>query len=293
MWESTVTLSRRDLVRAVVVAACMGCAPRFALAGDGTYHDNMLAKLMFGSDATASKCQPFKLLCAASYLCIDQFNGDGQRFLDTLRAGDVPGLPGSVDEIDYSAGSADHRMFTHRGWDYVHQSSKVKDWATRWEIRKDILRSTVAKVFDLRDSFLFIDLGYRDPLEPLCECIYLIHIVGDHLEKKAYLLPATILPLAIANPMDSGKESDILTRLQTVGAGLFKEGRSSSGFKAGLDSHALCLRRLVGSEGGVNDEQKKAEYKEACTELEDYLCAQMPTLFKQVDCVKEAFFNTL
>ena len=82
-----------------------------------------------------------KALEAASYLTIDQYNGNGNNDLLMLNEYGVKSLPSSINEIDYSAG-AYHRRATHRGWDAestgVYNTSDRNRWYSVFFLRNSL-----------------------------------------------------------------------------------------------------------------------------------------------------------
>ena len=77
-----------------------------ALAHDRTEHNEELEYVLFRdrhySDSHPTTGSIVKRLEDASYLAIDQYNGDGTTELNNLIADKIPGIPASVSEFDFT-----------------------------------------------------------------------------------------------------------------------------------------------------------------------------------------------
>ena len=90
----------------------------------GKEHDNIMYKMLFGTANSYKKDDRVKILEDASYLAIDQFNGQGQDKLDFLREEKhIDNMPSDISEIDFNYNSQ-HRSYTHRGWDHTYTKSE-------------------------------------------------------------------------------------------------------------------------------------------------------------------------
>ena len=134
-----------------------------AYAHDAAEHNLHLESVLFGPVNAVNAMSPeaqnaLKALEYASYLAIDQYNGDGTIELTFLKSTyHVPGLPANIKAIDFR-GNEYHRKFTHYGWDHQYYDDRAN-----WAVRKDILLATTEKVFDFQTisgKILWHDFGY-------------------------------------------------------------------------------------------------------------------------------------
>lgn len=127
-------------------------------------HDRIFETVMFCYYRTVSNEQ-ISLLEDASYLCLDQFNGNGQRQLDHLKKAKIKHIPSSISKFDFKDNSH-HRWYTHRGWNHSYIDDRAK-----WPIRKEILKNTIKEIFPN---------GTEAQVDSLSSLVYYIHILGDH-----------------------------------------------------------------------------------------------------------------
>lgn len=116
-----------------------------AMAHDRTAHDEELEYVLFRdrhyADTHPNTGKIIKRIEDASYLAIDQYNGNGASELSNLAADKIPGTPSSIAEFDFTANYS-HRQFTHRGWNLPY------DEKAHWPVRQNILKNTIrAKLF--------------------------------------------------------------------------------------------------------------------------------------------------
>ena len=251
-----------------------------------TGHDKLTELILFGDDhySTGKDVkikERIEALKYASYLCLDQFNHQGDTELQKLKEFGVANLPGSISDIDFKDNS-EHREYTHRGWDYNY----VKDEA-HWGIRKRILIETVNKVFDFgftSGSHFGID-HYDKRCESFAAVVYYIHVLQDHLEKKEF--KPLIMPIARAN--DSEAIIDELLKHFQV---LFADQASSRVYLT-MVSDIITVQEqaktLVGSVGGLNTEEKLEEYYTCCENLRDVLKDGLHILLHRCDWFEKAF----
>lgn len=174
---------KRKLIAIIGVIIFLLQATPLAYAHNRTEHDKQLEKVLFGRDNYHAS-QPKKeqdaieaLKCAV-YLCIDQFNNSGEQELKTLKDYKVPNLPKKVADINFF-GNYTHRKYTHLGWVPVMTPTEGN-----WSTRKEILLSTVNKVFDFgwTSGFSFLgitSLDYSEQCDAMAALLYYIHILGD------------------------------------------------------------------------------------------------------------------
>lgn len=280
------------MVFLIVIQMLIPCSVSFAF--DADEHDSYMSQVLFGDEAFAdsksTKIQNYvKMFEYASYLSIDQFNGNGQDKLTFLKKQKVKGLP-KLSEIDFTSNST-HRSYTHRGWNftYVVQKGQKTDKAN-WSARKNILRSTANCVFDF-GFFNELFGKYCDKNDAFCELIYYVHILGDHLEADKYTVEDLIIPCARANYSESNP--DIFGDLSAAFTVLFSDQKDSltySSLTSEMDTLAEKARTLAGTTGGINTDEKFEEYHQYEEDLMDLLIAYVPLLLKEEDFFSEVFY---
>ena len=253
-------------------------------------HDEDIEYVLFG-DRNYNNTHPgyrnkIQAIEDATYLCVDQYNGNGKKELENLQKEKIPHIPKSIDEFDFKSNFA-HRKYTHRGWNVIY------DTESHWDIRRRILSNTVDKmlfsevksVFDILPWNSEAEL-YREQCEAFCELLYYIHIIGDHIEAEKYTALAYVDPLTELNDRDNpGIIPDLISCLET----LFKSQKNTYTYKELKQELELLMDRsdkLVSSTGGVNTDEKFAEYHQCSEELLEVLAAYIPSLLQ-----KEEFFS--
>lgn len=318
-------LTRRRAVAALAAAAALAASARAlpgarpALGFAAKEHDRILEQVFFGKGQSAplARKERFNLICDASYLCLDQFNNQasrkGETALSDLRQAGVGGLPESIDDIDYTAGGSNHRMYTHRGFDFNYKSCPGGDKAN-FQTRREILLQTTSRVLGLSAS------GSR--CKAFARLVYCTHLLGDHLEAeqlKDTVLPAVIMPLKRANPSSSDAESDLFMKYGECARALFsspshagndsqeneaagedaaaEEGDGSVGtgwrcqeFSRALDELGEKARKLVAAEGGLGNPENYAGYHACAEELRDKLYECVPDMLKSKRYFRRAFW---
>ena len=241
----------------------------------------------------------------AAYLCIDQFNGHGEKELNNLNNNEkIPGIVQSIDEIDFP-GNSTHRYYTHRGWNITYTDKEDK---AHWPKRKEILFKTVeTKLFSRDKPNTFVQklsklfYGENDntkQCESFCVLLYYIHILGDHIEageknasggekslKEKTNSLSHIAPLAHTNDRDN---PGIIPDLIKYCAILFQDQSNTTRYQSlMLDLQELSdeSEMIYESTGGVNTEEKFEKYNKCATELLDKLSEHVSELLKN-----EAFF---
>lgn len=248
-----------------------------AYAHDAAEHNLHLESVLFGPVNAVNAMSPeaqnaLKALEYASYLAIDQYNGNGTTELTFLRSTyHVPGLPTNIDAIDFR-GNEYHRKFTHYGWDHQYYDDRAN-----WAVRKDILLATTEKVFDFQTisgKILWHDFGYAQKCNSFAALVYYVHVLGDHEGRKSY---KNIAMMQLAQPHPD-QSPDIYSELKYHLQILFADQISTHKYKAfmeELDTQAEEARRLAASNGGINSDEKFAVYKgqvdALLTLLQDYV----------------------
>lgn len=279
------TMKRRFIASLLTVALTLMSACN-AYAYERKEHDRIMDEVLFGNPSY-SKTLPsgkhpamsLEVLKCASYLCIDQFQGNGADELNKLEQYGVDDLPKKIEDIDFSSNSK-HRVYTHRGWNPVNPVQFEK-----WPVRKKILCNTVNEVFD------FDNPGQCDAMSAL---IYYIHLLGD-LESIKSLDSYTsggsaVLPLARAHADENSP--DILYELTEIYLPrLFSNQIDSPYYKSlisSLEAVASMARMLADNQGGINTEEKFNTYHSYVDETLRILRNYIPKLLRE-----ESFFNSV
>lgn len=245
-------------------------------------HDKIMTDILFGKYDYARTDNATKdelsAITSACYLTIDQFNSYGQKDLDVLVNYGVKNLPKSVSEIGYKASGRNHRDFTHRGWDYAYTG----EMKTIWPARQDVLRNTMAKVFDM-------DVDDRQ-LEAFCELLYYIHVLGDHEDDESYLI-------SNGRKIDVGgrhDNEDIIHKLLDVFKVLFKDQRQTHkyiGLTSNLQQIDSKLDDLINSQGGINTDEKFQQHQVLVRKLIEILSLYVPEMLKEEPFYNDVFYN--
>ena len=238
-------------------------------------HDEYLEEVLFKNFKVISNDPDIQdeiaVLESACYLTIDQFNSNGEKDLVVLKNYNVKGLPNSISEISFNASGKTHRNYTHRGWDYVASGMKEK-----WPMRQQILLNTVNKVFDFNG-----DIAKK---ESFAKFLYYIHILGDHTDDSSYMIDNGL-------KMDVGGRKDkydIIHELLDIFKVLFKEQIHTHKYRSltsNLEQINSKYSQLVGSEGGINSDEKFELHQGYLEDLMDILTYYIPEMLKD-----EAFF---
>ena len=289
---------KRQWLSLLLVMVLVLQMPISAFASDRSVHSKQLEDIIFGREnyyasQPLNQKKAIEALECAAYLCPDQFNGSGANELIILKEYGVPGLPESVDVIDFKSNYS-HRKYTHMGWVPVMHPEQGQ-----WDIRKEILLSTVNKVFDFgafTDVNIFgLKLAYTQQCDAFSALLYYIHILGDLVVLKDYAQykKEGSYVLQLAQPHADANTPDILWDLMTTYLpNLFSPAvKESDDYKALMrraESLARDARSLVGKTGGINDEDRFTEYKGYAMEFMKILKEYIPGLLKQ-----ETFFTSV
>jgi len=155
-------------------------------------HDSFMNSVIYGNSFTNDKNA--EILSAASYLTIDQYQGNGQDKIDTLKRHHIKKVP-DLKDIDFDS-NQHHRKYTHMGWNHVYSDDKAN-----WAVRKEILLSTATKIYKF--GFFNGFFGhYNDKCDSFCALVYYIHILGDCIDysDKNDGLSDDVIPLVDINP---------------------------------------------------------------------------------------------
>ena len=245
-------------------------------------HDEYMVKVLF-KNFLSEKDQEDKFeneiwaLSSASYLAIDQFNGNGQSDLTYLSEYGVKDLP-DLRNIDYSASGKTHRSYTHRGWNF----SYVGLAGDRWVQRKRILLNTADSIFDFE--------GNEKQKESFCALIYYIHILVDVNDDKSYKTQNGL----IMDPGGRIDKADIIDELLTHFSILFASQKNSNkylGLTNAMQKYNAKLAEIVRSEGGINSDEKFALREEYVKELMDILPLYLPEMLKEEKFFHDVFYK--
>jgi len=259
------------------------------MAHDRDGHDDDIEYVLFGNidyKETHPNCRSkIQAIEDATYLCVDQFNGSGSKELENLRKEKIPDIPKSISEFDFS-GNYSHRDYTHRGWNFNY------DDKAHWDMRQKILRNTVDKELfsDLKSVFSLLPWNsdakkYKEQCESICELLYYVHILGDHIEADNFKALAYLDPLTRLNDRDNpGIIPDLISCFEK----LFEAQKNTYTYnelKQELESLMDKSDKLTRSTGGVNTDEKFNDYHKCSEDLLEVLHAYVPRLLQ-----KEEFF---
>ena len=255
--------------------------PTQTSAFERTGHDAYLEEVLFKNfkviENDPSVKNEIHALESACYLTVDQFNSNGQKDLELLRAYNVKGLPNSISDISFNASGKTHRSYTHRGWDYVASGMKEK-----WPIRQQILLNTVDKVFDFN--------GDEAKKENFAKLLYYIHILGDHTDDTSYMLENGL-------KMDVGGRKDkydIIHELLDVFKVLFKDQKHTHKYRSltsNLEQINSKYSKLIGSEGGINSDEEFQLHQKYLEDVMDILTYYIPEMLKDEMFFAEVFYK--
>ena len=265
------------------------CTPFSTLAYHKDKHDYYLEQVLFGQTGYNGTDLRAKdaiiILNAACAVAIDQYNGSYKQELEYLRDYQVNNLPSSIDEINFTDGP-DHRGKTHLGWDHKYPNTG-KHAQAKWPVRKEILLSTVNKVFDF--GFFSGWFGiYDEKCKSFSAFIYYVHILGDTIADKTEKskhdqrkMDDLVLPVLVRQ--QSSVKPDILSELQKHIDILFDEQDHSE-----LNIQFKQLRDNARYTTWIVDGEYSDTYYGYAEELMDILIKQIPKLLKN-----ESFFNNV
>ncbi|MBR3315763.1 MAG: hypothetical protein IKG18_16685 [Atopobiaceae bacterium] len=246
----------------------------------------------------------------AVYLCVDQYNGNGQDKLDYLiKERDVPDLPKSIEAIDFSGNYA-HRGPTHSGWNGEHAKK------CQWPVRQRILLNTVKHELFPSDATLLTWFPWAEEIvfknevarrgesdkqcESFCIMLYYVHILGDHIyagdearnNKDGELtLKQKQTGLAYIDPLTRPNDTvnpGIIPDLESCFAVLFASQEDSGLYRdliSKLDEYKQISDSLVNSKGGIDTEEEFEKYNQCSKDLLETLAEYVPEMLR-----KEPFF---
>ena len=265
-------------------------------------HDEEIELVLFGS-TNYKQTHPevsdiVEALEDATYLAVDQFNGNGADALARLQKRHIPDLPKKIEDFDFNSNFA-HRNFTHRGWNVQY------DAKAHWPLRQQILTSTVRKeLFSSVETplgripwlsekvFADQEKDIARQCESFCVLLYYIHILGDHLEAERNTALAYVCPLTRPEDRDNpGVIPDLLAYFPILFASQ-KNTHTYSLFIQELESINARSDSLVQSEGGINTDEEFSAYHKCAEDLRDLLADYLPSLLKKEPFFRNTFYNT-
>lgn len=235
--------------------------------------------------ATIDAKNAIEALKCASFLALDQFNGDGIKELETLNAYKVKNLPASITEIDFKSNSK-HRSFTHKGWDALYADDRA-----HWPLRKEILLATTEKIFNFQwAASEWIGIEYNQKCDSFAALVYYVHVLGDHEARKSAKIDDVMM--AFARPHADRNNPDMFSELKYHLSILFKDQKSSrkyTSLMSELDEIAADARDLETRTDGVYSEDDFQEFKDLVDQLFETLERYVPKLLAKEDFFKKVF----
>ncbi len=268
--------------------------PVYAKVGEG--HDADLEAVLFGDRVTTSDMKTtIKMLEAASYLTIDQFQSNGQAKLDLLSRNGVKGLP-KLEDINIDPGAANHRKYAHNGWNsewhqlkYNSQYSKDEKWQKKWKKRKGILLDTVNEIFGF-SWFSNIPLigsalnDYGEDCDSFCALVYYTHILGDHEVTDDISQYEVLLPIG-GGPLDNSIIQELTYHCET----LFSDQERTEAYKSLMDGLDELNDEWL-EMGDVNKDKIKKN-QEIATKLLKLMEENVPELLENTDFFADVFYK--
>ena len=247
-------------------------------------HDQMTEDVLFKNfkviDNDLACLDEINAIECAAYLAIDQFNENGQGDLNVLKAFGVKKLP-KLRDIDYPSSGAYHRRATHRGWTAeigVYDGEVLE----RWLLRKEILISTVEKIFDFK--------GDEVKKDSFCALIYYIHILGDRIDDTKYYPNAEIMELG-----GRTDEQDIACELLKYIEILFEDQKHTHKYQhvvSELEISDSGIKELLQSQpSGLMSEETFEKYQKYADEIREVLTCNLPEMLKDEDFFSEVFYR--
>ena len=247
-------------------------------------HDRMTEDVLFKNfkviDNDPSVLGEINALESAAYLTIDQFNANGQGDLTALKTFGVKMLP-KLRDIDYPSSGAYHRRATHRGWTAeigVYDGEVLE----RWLLRKEILISTVEKIFDFK--------GDETRKDSFCALIYYIHILGDRIDDTKYYPNAEIMELG-----GRTDEQDIACELLKYIEILFEDQKHTHKYQHVVSKLEILdskIKELLQSQpAGPMSEKAFKKYKKYAKKMKKVLKCNLPEMLKDEDFFSEVFYR--
>lgn len=253
-------------------------------------HNSHLIRMLFGGEnpsLTEEQQKDLDALTSAVYLALDQFNGHGEDKLGYLaKSYGVRQILKTLTEIDFD-GNQYHRTYTHRGWNHFYPIDKAN-----WAKRKETLLKTTEKVFDfsiVSGKIFGVDLGYSRKCESFAALMYYAHVLEDYEAQTTYK-NNVMIPFAHPNPSDDNP--DLLYEMIKHLTVLFADQKHTYTYKSlmiELQMIAEEARKIAGTTGGVNTDEKFKKYHQSVLDCTDVLNDYIYKLLKNENFWKKVF----
>lgn len=263
----------------VLLLRCLSLPAAYAF--ERKDHDKYMCEVLFKNflqtENKKSIQDEIEALECASYLAIDQFNGNGQKDLDKLVTYGVTGLP-SLNTIDYNASGTTHRSYTHRGWDHIYEGEARE----RWKQRKQILLNTADAIFEFD--------GNEKQKESFCAVIYYTHILGDLLDDESYKIQNGL----IMDPGGRVDKEDIIDELLKHFKVLFADQKYTHKYlflTTAMEGYNAKLSKIIRSEWGINSDEKFELRQVYVKGLMNLLTMYLPEMLKEERFFYDVFYK--
>lgn len=276
-------MKRRILCFLTVAILFLSLFPQYGFSYNRNGHDSILESVLLGNEYHI-KQQPKSIqdtldaIDCASYLAIDQYNGDGTAELEFLQEYGIHGIPGTIDEIDYKSNKY-HRKYTHRGWEHKYDPD-----IANWKTRKPILLKTINTCFDFGPESN-VTAGYSKQCDSFCALVYYIHILGDRVSDKQYYVNTVQMELGGRSDND-----DIISEIIRCSDILFQD--HSIKYKLYISKLERLNKKIAKLDpGGKGFSQEDFPlYKEYGEDLLDILQEYLPDLLQDESFFASVFF---
>jgi len=255
-------ITRRTFLTGILGAGVVGILPKAAKGYAAAQHNQYLDEVLFENGSYSLKhASKVEALEAACYLCLDQYNGQGQSSLDLLRdEKGVGGLPKSIGKFNFTleGASGTHRQFTHKGWNHSYIDTRAK-----WDLRKDILRKTVDHLFNFGFKNEHLTWGFCRQCDSFSALVYYTHVLGDYIDNLSKLLDGgktdiTKEMISFAE-VSHWENPDIFSEIGSHAAILFgtqKDTNVYGSFACSLNELSAKARNVAGGIGGTLTEEE-------------------------------------
>jgi len=212
-------------------------------ASDDIVHNTQMLQVLFGKSSqmqsddgrllyiggfTGNKKESLLALQKAVYWCVDEYNGHlieyARPYLNDLVRFGVDNVP-QYDKINFTANQY-HGRYTHMGWDHTYPRGPRYDFQEIWGLRKNLLLSTVERVFNFQPEEMY----KKDSFAAL---LYYVHILGDHSANTKSTLPTRMrVNRRLSLRGRTVIREDILWELEHHISQLFREQTNATEYRA-------------------------------------------------------------
>lgn len=287
----------KTILACLILIAFAGTASLHSYAKEKPDHDKDIQKVLFGkenwsSSQSAEVKTKVDMIEKATAIALDQHKGSHKQMLASLRRNKIYGLPNGISSFDFSVRDP-HRSFTHRGWDF-HYQRDIAHWA---DIRKYIMLNTFNKEMEFSNPWITsISKNYDPRCEALCELVYYVHVLGDHVEDSNHdgFSDYKVKELKIAVGDTHDKPNSIIDQLiDNVFPVLFRDQKNSLVYgqlKRDLQSIDDEATRLLTRDGGLNSNEKLKQYDDCAQQVLDTMAISVPGLLRNEDYFHKIFY---